>query len=87
MSPAVPAMLHLAIVVTITLAVIGRARHMDPATAPIVRVQHGLLAGAALFSLLAPPEWAAAMVGAGAAAYVLIDRRHRPAQPLGDRAP
>lgn len=87
MSPAVPAMLHLAIVVTITLAVIGRARHMDPATAPIVRVQHGLLAGAALFSLLAPPEWAAAMVGAGAAAYVLIDRRHRPAQPMGDRTP
>ena len=87
MSPAVPAMLHLAIVVTITLAVIGRARHMDPATAPIVRVQHGLLAGAALFSLLAPPEWAAGMLGAGAAAYVLIDRRRSPTPALGDHEP
>lgn len=87
MSPAVPAMLHLTIVVAITLAVIGRARHMDPATAPVVRIQHGLLAGAALFSLLAPPEWAAAMLGAGAAAYLLIDRRHRPASNPGARAP
>lgn len=87
MSPAVPAMLHLTIVVAITLAVIGRARHMDPATAPMVRVQHGLLAAAALFSLLAPPEWAPAMLGAGAAGYLLTDRRHRPARTPGDRTP
>lgn len=69
----VAAVVHLALVGAVFWSVVCRARLMDAETSITVRVQHGALNAAALFSLAPMPDaWRAPIFAAGVAVFLLL---------------
>ena len=76
--------MHLSCVSAIVLAVICRARHMTASTLPVVRLQHWLLAGGALASLVTPEAWRPGIACAAVLAFLSLSAgRWRTQAPAG----
>lgn len=68
----IPTPFLLCIAAFISCAVICRLRHTDSATWRVIKLQHGLLNAAALYSVVVPPEWSGVCLGFGVAAFLLL---------------